>query len=98
MEGDNMAETIWVIEVNLDSVDLFEYRITTSDRMLKMNVARTFLKVNGLPAKGQESNWIVIGMAHSEKEANQKAERLKPMVISEREHALATGESLYLNL
>lgn len=93
-----MTKNIWVIEVNLSSVDLFEYRITTSDRMLKMNVVRTFLKVNSLAAKRQESNWIVIGMAHSEEEANQKAERLKPMVISEREHALATGESLFLSL
>ncbi len=93
-----MAKDIWVIEVNLDSADLFEYRITTSDRMLKMNMARTFLKVNGLAATWQESNWIVIGMAHSEEEAKQKAERLKPMVLSEKEHALATGESLYLSL
>lgn len=92
-----MAKEIWVIEANLDSVDLFEHRITTLERMLKTNAARMLFKVNDLPAKWKESNWIVIGMAHNEEEANQKAERLKLMVISEREHASATGESLYLN-
>lgn len=93
-----MAKQIWVIEINLESVDPFEYRIMTLEQMLKTNVARMFCKVNDLSAKGKESNWIAIGVAHSEEEADQKAERLKLMVISEREHALATGESLYLNL
>jgi hypothetical protein len=98
MDGDSMAKNIWIIEVNLSNADLFEYRIIRSERMLKMNAARIFLKANGLSTKWQESNWIVVGMAQSEEEANQKAERLKPMVVSEREHALATGESLYLSL
>lgn len=93
-----MDKNIWVIEVNLDSADLFEYRVNAAERMLKMNVARAFSKANGLPNKCDESNWVVVGMAHTEEEANQKAQRLKPMVISEREHALATGESLYLRL
>jgi hypothetical protein len=93
-----MGNDIWVIEVNLDSPDLFEYRIIASDRMLKINAVRVFLKAYALPTEWKVSNWIAVGMALSEEKAIQKAERLKTMVISEREHALATGESLYLNL
>lgn len=88
----------WVIEVNLDNIDFFEYRITTLERMLKTNAIRIFSKANDLSTKRKESNWIVTGLAHNENEASQKAERLKAMAISEREHASATGESLYLNL
>lgn len=91
-------DDIWIIEVNLDNPDLFEYRIIASDQMLKMNAARVFLKAYALPTKWKVSNWIAVGMALSEEKAIQKAERLKTMVISEREHALVTGESLYLNL
>lgn len=98
MEKKNVVNKIWVVEVNLDSADPFEYRITTLEQMVKTNVVRTLCNVNDLSRKWEESNWVVVGAAHSEEEANQKAERLKPMVISEREHALATGESLYLNL
>jgi hypothetical protein len=93
-----MAKEIWVIEANLDSVDPFEYRITTSEKMLKTNAVRVFSKANALPTKWKVSNWTVVGMAHDEEEANQKAERFKSMVLSEKEHALATGESLYLNI
>jgi hypothetical protein len=98
MERGNMVKETWIIEANLESVDPFEYRITTLDRVLKTNVIRVFSKVNELSTKWKESNWIVIGMAHSEGEASQKAERLKAMVVLEREHASATGESHYLNL
>ena len=93
-----MVKETWVIEANLSSVKPFEYRITTSERMLKTNVVRMFSKVNDLSTKWNESNWIVVGLAYSEDEASQKAERLKAMVILEGEHALATGESLYLKL
>jgi hypothetical protein len=98
IERRDTVKEIWVIEANLDSVNTFEYRVTTLERMLQTNVARIFSKVNDLSTKWKESNWIVAGMAYSEEEANQKAERLKSMVISEREHAFATGKSLYLNL
>jgi len=93
-----MAKKIWVIEVNLDSVDPFEYRITTLEQMLKTNVAQTLCKVHDLSTKWEESNWVVVGVAHSEENANQKTARLKSMVISEKEHVSATGESFYLNL
>jgi len=93
-----MANNIWVVEVNLSSDDLFDYRITTSDQMLLLNAARAFSKANGLSTRWKGSNWVVIGMARSEEEAHQKAARFKPMMVSEKEHALATGESLYLRL
>ncbi len=98
MEGDNMVKETWVVEANLDSVDLFEYRITALDRRLKTNAVRLFLKINDLSMKWQEPNWIVVAVACSEEEAHQKAERLKRMTISEKDHLSATGESLYLNL
>jgi len=35
MEGKNMAtKEIWVVEVNLDSVDPFEYRVIESDKII----------------------------------------------------------------
>lgn len=98
VERRDMVKETWIIETNLNSVYPFEYRVTTLERMLKTNVVRIFSKVNDLSSKWNESNWIVVGLAYSEEEANQKAERLKSMVISERDHALATGESLHLNL
>lgn len=96
-ERKSMVKKIWVIEVNLNSGDPFEYRITALNQMLKMNAARTLLKIHDLSTKWKESNWVPVGLAHSEEEANQKAERLKSMVISEKEHVSAIGESLYLN-
>ena len=35
MERKDMSKEIWVIEANLDSVDPFEYRVTTSECMLE---------------------------------------------------------------
>jgi len=93
-----MGKEIWVIEVNLNSGDPFEYRITTLGQMLKTNAAQTLCKVHGLSTIQKGFNWAAVGVAHSEEDANQKAERLKLMVISEKEHMSATGESLYLNL
>ncbi len=93
-----MAEEFWVIEVNMDSTDPTEFRVKKADDMLKTNAVRALIKVGGLPTKLELANWITIGMARGEKEADQKLERFREITISERAHATSTGESLYLKL
>lgn len=93
-----MAKEIWMIEANMDSINPLEFRVKPVEEMLKTNAARVLLKAGELPTKPDLGNWITIGMANNEKEANEKLERFKEMASSERAHAASTGKSLYLKL
>jgi len=82
----------------MNSVNPLEFRVKTAEEILKSNAVRVLIKAGELPTKSELGNWITIGMANSEKEANEKLERFKEMAIAERNHASSTGESLYLKL
>ncbi len=93
-----MTKEIWMVEANMDSVNPLEFRVKKAEEILKTNAVRALIKAGELPTKTEMANWITVAMASSEKEANEKSERLREMTTSERAYAASTGKSLYLNL
>lgn len=93
-----MAEIIWMVEVNMDSLNSLEFRVKRAENVLKANAVRALIKAEGAPEKLNIANWITVAMAQSEKQAKEKLERFREMTISERAHVTTTGQSLYLKL